>query len=84
MDRIQDIREFEEMIFDALKEFMETPELYPLDAVLQINSQSMEISIDSPTKDENVDNISLTKLLDNDIIDCDEINEIANKYFFVR
>ncbi len=84
MDRIQDIRAFEEVIYDALNELIENRDQFPLDAVLRIDSQSMDVSIDSPIEGDCIDNISLFKLIDENEIDCDMVNELACKYFFVR
>lgn len=86
MDKIQDIRAFEEVISDALNDFMENTDQYPSDAVLHVNSKSYELSIESPVIDEGIDCISLSELIsieDNEI-DGDAVNELANKYFFVR
>ncbi len=86
MDRIQNIRAFEEIIFDLLNDYTKDVNTYPSDAVLQINTQSYDISIESPVVDNDIDNISLSELIsaEDDEIDCDAVNELANKYFFVR
>lgn len=84
MNRIQDIRAFEEHIFDALNDYIKDIDMYPSDAVLQINTQSKEISIESPSTDN--DNISLSELIpaEDCEINCDAVNSLTNKYFFVR
>lgn len=88
MDSIQDIRAFEELIFDVLEEYINNKESYSPGVVLQINTYSMEVSISMPSLLDGLDNIlidSLTSIEDKIITaDCDAINELANKYFFVR
>lgn len=88
MDRIQDIRAFEELIFDVLEEYINNKESYSPSVVLQIDTHSMEVSISMPSLLDGLDNIlidSLTSIEDETITaDCDAINKLANKYFFVR
>ncbi|MFR9545706.1 MAG: hypothetical protein SNJ29_09040 [Rikenellaceae bacterium] len=82
MDRIQDVRAFEEAVFDALNDYIKDADMYPSDAVLQINTQSYEVSIESTATCNGIDNISLSELIsaEGDEIDCDTVNELANRY----
>lgn len=88
MDRIQDIRAFEEQIFDVLEEYINNKETYSSDVVLQIDTHSMEVSISMPSLLDGLDNILIDSLTsiegETTTADCDAINELANKYFFVR
>lgn len=84
-DRIQDLKRFEERIFDTIQEYVDNEDNYPTDAVLQIDSTSMRVLVDSPSEMESVDNIPLLELISiNDKeVDCDRIYSLVNKYMFI-
>lgn len=88
MHRIQNLRSFEECVSEVIEEYINNKGLYPSNGVLQINTLSMEVSIDLSSDEEHIDNISLTGILSSDgnlcEINYDAINNLASKYYFVR
>ena len=89
-DSIQDLRAFDERIFEAIQEYINNKDIYPTDAVLAINNETKEIIIDSPEKlAKNIDKYELTSLIytneeGQEKPDNDETFEIASGYYFIR
>ncbi len=89
MDRIQDLRAFEEQITDLIDDYINNSDTnYMPNSVLQIETKEMSVSIGTALEFPWVDNINLDTLIRfEDGVrepDCDAINELASKYFFVR
>lgn len=89
MDRIQDIRAFEEQIADLIELYIKNGDAHFMpNSVLQIETKAMEVSIGTALEFPWVDNIDLDALIRfEDGVrepDGDAINELASKYFFVR
>ncbi len=89
-DSIQDLRAFDERIFETIQEYINNKNSYPVDAVLAISNETKEIIIDSPEKlANNIDKYELSSLIftneeGQQEPDNDETFEIASKYYFVR
>lgn len=88
-DRIQDLKRFEEQIFDVLQEYIDNKEDYPNDAVLIVRNSNHEVSIDSQDEFPKCTTYEIENYLRSDDAgdiepDIDAVNELASKYFFVR
>lgn len=90
MDTIQELRAFNQQIWDKVQEYLNDRECYSPDVVLAINGNTYEIDIDSPSNlSKDFEQYQLAALIRKDEHgnfepDCDATNEIANQYFFVR
>lgn len=89
LDRIQDLREFEERIFDAIQEYVDNIDNYPADAVLAINDITKEFVIDKNDEYPQCTTYKIVHLVcfnenGHNEPDADAINELASKYIFVR
>lgn len=88
-DRIQDLKRFEEQIFDVLHEYIDNKEDYPNDAVLIVSNSNHKVSIDSKDESPKCATYGIENYLRSDDAgdiepDVDAVNELASKYFFVR
>ncbi len=88
-DTIQELRAFDNDVFEAVQEFLDNRDGYQEDVVLSVNPKTHEICIDSPSNCNGLDQYSITTLIrkaddGTDEPDCDATNELASKYFFVR
>lgn len=89
-DSIQDIRAFDQLIWDKVQEYIEDKDAYSSDTVLGIHSSTYEVIVDSAknlSDDYELYQLSTLIRLDEQGSlepDCDATNEVANKYFFVR
>ena len=88
-DTIQDLRVFEEKIFDVIQEYIDDLEIYSSDASMVINKSTLDISIENAAMSDNYDIYPIQNLVekgDDDILEpcADTIADIASKYFFVR
>lgn len=90
MDTIQDIRAFDQRIWDVVREYIENQDSYASDAVLAIDSKNHTVYVES-TKNitDGTEQYQLATLIRQDEQghtepDCDATNDIACKYFFVR
>lgn len=87
-DSIQDLKSFENQIFDKVQEYLDNP--YPEDATLGICNETKEIVIDSENNiNGKFDKYKITTLIRTDEQnkpepDCDAIYELASNYYFVR
>ncbi|MEG1838533.1 MAG: hypothetical protein RR220_04495 [Bacteroidaceae bacterium] len=86
---IQDIHNFNEQIFNAIKEYLNDVNLYPTDSCLIINKKSLDVFIDNiiGTKECDIYPISsLTRLDENNSLepDVDATFELSSKYRFAH
>ena len=81
---IQDLRAFDDKIYEALQEYCDNRDAYPVDAVLAIHPQTLEILIDSPNLLKGYEIYAIKPLLRGDEPDGEETNDIACNYIFVR
>lgn len=90
INSIQELRAFDQEIWDKVQEYINDYEDYDDDVVLAINDKNYEVVIDSAKNlSDDYVQYDLSELIRHDeqgIIepDCDATNELANKYFFVR
>lgn len=82
---IQDLRAFDNEIFNALQDYCDDREGYGEDAILAINPATLEVKVDNryfiPIDWETYE---IEPLLRGNEPDCDETNDLAHKYIFVR
>lgn len=88
-DTIQQLRAFDDKIFDAVQEYLNDRASYAADSVLAINPKTKEITIDSPAATPKCEHYQFDTLIRTDEQgnpepDCDATNELASKYYFVR
>lgn len=89
-DSIQDLKAFEERIYDAIQEYLDNREAYSKDAVLGICNKTKEIVIDNKANiNAKFDKYELSTLIrkneqGSDEPDGDSIYELACGYYFVR
>lgn len=88
-DSIQDLRAFDNHIFEVVQEFLDNKDTYSSDSVLSINTKTKEVSIDSPGDCANSDQYALASLICTDeqgVLepDCDATYDLAGQYYFVR
>lgn len=89
-DAIQDIRAFDQLVWEKVQGYIEDKEACSFDTVLGINASTYEVIVDSAknlSKDYEQYQLSTLIRLDEQgdpDPDCDATNDIANKYFFVR
>ena len=81
---IQDLRVFDNKIFDILQEYCDNRDAYPVDAVLAIHPQTLDITIDSPNLVDGYETYAIKPLLRGNEPDGEETNDLATKYIFVR
>lgn len=86
---IQDIHNFSEQIFNALKEYLDDVDLYPTDSCLIINKKSLDVFIDNITNTKGCDIYSVSSLIrldeDNSLEpDVDATFELSSKYIFAH
>lgn len=90
INSIQELRAFDQEIWDKVQEYINDYEDYDDDVVLAINDKNYEVVIDSAKNlSDDYVQYDLSKLIRHDEQgfiepDCDATNELANKYFFVR
>lgn len=90
INSIQELRAFDQEIWDKVQEYINDYEDYDDDVVLAINDKNYEVVIDSAKNlSDDYVQYDLSELIRHDEQgfiepDCDAINELANKYFFVR
>lgn len=89
MARIQDIRDLEQRITDAVEEYLECPEDYT-NPVLAISRDNVTGLYDASVEDADElgeDMYPIDALLRNEYgdlePDCDEISEVANRFLFL-
>lgn len=82
---IQDLRAFDNEIFNALQDYCDDCDGYDEDAILAINPLTLEVKVDNryfiPS---NWETYEIEPLLRDSEPDCDETNDLAHKYIFVR
>ena len=89
-DSIQDVRAFDEQIWETVQEYLDEKDCYSSDVVLAINGDTHEIMVESPSKlTDNYDQYNLSSLIrpdeeGNPEPDGDATEEIANLYFCIR
>lgn len=88
-DSIQDLRAFDNHIFEVVQDFLDNKDTYSSDSVLSINAKTKEVSVDSPGDCENCNQYALTSLIRTDEQgvfepDCDATYDLASQYYFVR
>ena len=88
-DTIQELRAFDNKVFEAVQEFIDNREGYQGNDVLAVNPKTYEICIDSPSNCDGLDQYEINSLIrkaddGTEEPDCDATNELASKYFFVR
>lgn len=86
---IQDIHNFSEQIFNALKEYLDDVDLYPTDSCLIINKKSLDVFIDNITDTKGCDIYPVSSLIrldeDNSLEpDVDATFELSSKYIFAH
>ena len=82
---IQDLRAFENKIYDALYDYCEDREGYGEDAILAINPMTLEVKVDNRYfLSVSFETYEIEPLLLGSEPDVDAINDLANKYIFVR
>lgn len=86
---IQDIHNFSEQIFNALKEYLDGVDLYPTDSCLIINKKSLDVFIDNITNTKGCDIYPVSSLIrldeDNSLEpDVDATFELSSKYIFAH
>jgi len=90
INSIQELRAFDQEIWDKVQEYINDYEDYDDDVVLAINDKNYEVVIDSAKNlSDDYVQYDLSELIRHDEQgsiepDCDATNELANKYFFVR
>lgn len=87
MDSIQDLRAFSEKVFDVVKEYLSYDKIVDDEGIYV--DDDLEISIIKENEAKDADNYYPIKTLireeDGEIEpDCDEIDDVASHYFFVR
>lgn len=88
-DTIQELRTFDDQIFEAVQEFLNNKEAYSTDCVLAINAKTKNISIASPSDCAKCDQYALASLIriseqGSPEPDCDATHDLAAQYYFVR
>ncbi len=88
-DTIQELRNFDDQLFEAVQEYLDNKEAYPANSVLAINAETKNISIVISADCTNCDQYELASLIRNSEQgttepDCDATCEIASQYYFVR
>lgn len=88
-DSIQDLKTFDNKIFETIEDFLNNKENFAVDSVLAINTKTKAISITSPAYCEGCDQYAINSLIRTDEQgnhepDCDATYEVASKYYFVR
>ena len=82
---IQDLRAFDDKIFNALQDYCDDRKGYDEDAILAINPATLEVKVDNryfiPLDWETYE---IEPMLRGNEPDCDETNDLAHKYIFVR
>lgn len=90
INSIQELRAFDQEIWDKVQEYINDSEDYSDDVVLAINDKNYEVVIDSAKNlsddYKQYDLSSLIRADEHGLMepDCDATNDLANKYFFVR
>lgn len=90
MDTIQELRAFDQLIWEKVQEYLNDRDCYSSDVVIAINSDTYEVVIDSPTNlSKDFEQYPIDTLIRKDEQgnlepDCDATDEIANQYYFVR
>ena len=90
INSIQELRAFDQEIWDKVQEYINDYEDYDDDVVLAINDKNYEVVIDSAKNlSDDYVQYDLSELIRHDEQgfiepDCDATNELAYKYFFVR
>lgn len=86
---IQDLRRFDEEIFDKVQEYINDKEIYSSDPFLIINAKTLELEIVNSVISQKIDAILISSLLTQEHDsrlepNTDAIFELASKYILVR
>ena len=86
---IQDLRSFDQIIFDIIQDYIVNITLYSSSAMLIINPTTLELNINEDDCGDNPESIlvsSLTRIGEDGHLepDIDATFELASKYIFVR
>jgi len=88
-DTIQELRNFDDQLFEAVQEYLDNKAAYPTNSVLAINAKNKKKSIASPADCAKCDQHALTSLIHTDENgnlepNCDATHDLASQYYFVR
>jgi hypothetical protein len=89
-DTIQDLRAFDQLVWDKVQEYLDDHDLYDAETVLGINCKTHELVLDLPSNfTSEFEQYQLATLIrldenGNPEPDCDATYEVASQFFFVR
>lgn len=88
-DTIQELRNFDNQLFEAVQKYLDNKTSYPVNFVLAINAKNKNISIASPADCTKSDQYALTSLIHTDENgnlepNCDATHDLTSQYYFVR
>lgn len=82
---IQDLRAFDDKIFNALQDYCDDREGYDEDAILAINPATLEVKVDNRSMfPKNFDMYEVDTLLNGNEPDYDAIHDLTTNSIFVR
>ena len=88
-DTIQDLRAFDETVFDVIQEYLDDIDVYPENIVLAVNPKTMEVFIETPDNCNDCETFNLSTLIrkdedGNNEPDGDATYDLASQFYFVR